>query len=1131
MDGITLQFSEFREPYTVDEQILQVDILTELQMEPLASGRLRADFSPAFQGDPRGESYWIELEQPVTLSKETRYILRFSLPEGLGALTFSGAAPANKSSWDDGLPLRIDGFDPYGGIYQSGLNFEMYWDDNEEKYERFVTTLDQADYILISSSRQWGTTTRVPERYPLTTEYYRRLIGCPLEKTIEECYTIAELDTFQGDLGFDLVKIFVSNPNFGPLEINDQYAEEAFTVYDHPKVFVFKKGDDYDPEQVREYLGAVDLSKVIRITPKQADDHPGNLMLPPDRLAEQRSGGTWSDFFDYESFQNKYPFVTVVLWYLAISLLGWLVYPFVRYAMPGLTDRGYPLIRIGGMLLLAYLAWMAGSMQISFSRLTIGLSILLIAMLSAVLAYHQRSELRAEWREKRKYFLMVELLTLGFFLFGLLVRFGNPDLWHPWKGGEKPMDFSYFNAVLKSTSFPPYDPWFAGGYINYYYYGFVIVGVPVKFLGIVPAIAYNLILPTLLSAIAMGAFSTAWNLVSSAKSSVRSVGGYVRRSEIETQTDLPATDVSNLHSSISDHNTPPAVPKTAFLTGLFAAFIMAILGNLGTLRMIVDGFKVIAAPINNFEGSTFFNRVLWTVQGIFQAITGTPLPYRMDEYYWNPSRVIGAEHGGPITEFPYFTFLYGDLHAHLIALPIALLAIAWALSVVLSRAWLCDDRRSIWQIGAGLFLGGLTIGALYPVNLSDIYTYLPLGIAALAYAVWFYSKPGNRKSDTARRTVFLIVLVVSLALLVLYLYQPYAEWYGQGYSEIKLWQGTRTPVIDYLTHWGAFIFIFIAWMIYETVDWMASTPVSSLRKLVPYRGLIVGLLIVLLVLIIFLGINLYPDGLPPDTKLPIGLGVHVSWLVLPLAVWAGILMLRPDISDARRFNFFLLGTGLVLTLMVEVVVVSGDIGRMNTVFKFYLHVWSLFAVSAATATTWVWQSLSKQNTRWRILWQIGLAFFVGSMMLYPLTATLAKVKDRMAAVAPPSLDGMNYMQYATHADEGVDMDLSQDYNAIRWMQENVIGSPVIVEAHLTEYRWGTRYTIYTGLPGVVGWNWHQRQQRTLLPDNWVWDRVNAIAEFYETSDPGIAWISWNATMYLISWSANWNGRNTPPKEL
>ncbi|MFC1995984.1 DUF2298 domain-containing protein [Chloroflexota bacterium] len=1106
LNGITIQFTEFREPYKVDEQTLQVDILSDLQKEPITSGKIRADFVPDYHGDSRGESFWIELEQPVTLSGGTRYFLRFSLPEGAGALTFSGTAPANESSWDDGLPLRIDGIDPYGGIYEGGLNFEMYWADNEEKYERFTSTLDQADYVLISSSRQWGTTTRVPERYPLTSEYYRHLVGCPGDQSIEECYNVAKLDTFQGDLGFDLVKIFVSNPSVGPIEFNDQFSEEAFTVYDHPKVFIFKKTDDYDPERVPEILGAVDLSQVIHITPKQADEHPGNLMLPPDRLAEQRSGGTWSDFFDYESFQNKYPLITVVFWYLAVSLLGWLVYPLVRFSMPGLADRGYPLVRIVGMLLLAYFVWMAGSIQIPFSRLTIGISILLITLLSAVLAYHQRTDLRVEWREKRKYFLLIELFTLGFFIFGLLVRFGNPDLWHPWKGGEKPMDFSYLNAVLKSTSFPPYDPWFAGGYVNYYYYGFVIVGVLVKFLGIVPSIAYNLILPTLFSMIAMGAFSIAWNLIWRANrfdEKGERVGG---NTDVESHTTAIEVEAPIHHSPAVDPdlNSPKpisSIPKTPLFTGLFAAFIMAVLGNLGTLRMIMDGFKIIGAPIGDLEGVTFFSRALWSFQGIFHAITGSPLPYRMDEFYWNPSRVIGAEHGGPITEFPYFTFLYGDLHAHLIALPIALLAIAWALSVVLSHAWCVNNRRSPWQIGTGLFLGGLTIGALYPVNLSDIYTYLPLGVAALAYAIWLYGNSGQRKNGVGRRVILLITLVGILVLLALFLYQPYADWYRQGYSEITIWPGTRTPVMDYLTHWGAFIFIFLSWMIYETIDWMASTPVSALHKLKPYRGWILGLITILLTLMLVLGINLYPDGLPLDIDLPIGVGVHVIWFVLPMATWAGVLMLRPGISDSKRFTFFLLGTGWLLTLLVEVVVVSGDIGRMNTVFKFYLHVWSLFAVSAAVATTWMWQSMSRWKFRWRILWQIGLAFFIGSMLLYPLTATLAKVRDRMAPEAPHALDGMTYMQYATHADEGVDMELNQDYNAIRWMQDNVIGSPVIVEAHLSEYRWGTRYTIYTGLPGVVGWNWHQRQQRTLVPNNWVWDRVNAIAEFYETTDP------------------------------
>ena len=122
-------------------------------------------------------------------------------------------------------------------------------------------------------------------------------------------------------------------------------------------------------------------------------------------------------------------------------------------------------------------------------------------------------ELEQYLRENWKYILVVEGIALAFFLVDIGIRLGNPDLWHPFKGGEKPMDFSYFNAVLKSTSFPPFDPWYAGGYLNYYYYGFVFVGTLVKLLGIVPSIAYNLILPTVFTLIALGGFSIGYNLI------------------------------------------------------------------------------------------------------------------------------------------------------------------------------------------------------------------------------------------------------------------------------------------------------------------------------------------------------------------------------------------------------------------------------------------------------------------------------------------------------------------------------------------------------------------------------------------------------------------------------------------
>jgi len=213
-----------------------------------------------------------------------------------------------------------------------------------------------------------------------------------------------------------------------------------------------------------------------------------------------------------------------------------------------------------------------------------------------------------------------------------------------------------------------------------------------------------------------------------------------------------------------------------------------------------------------------------------------------------------------------------------------------------------------------------------------------------------------------------------------------------------------------------------------------------------------------------------------------------------------ILLLRPGQSEAKRVVLFLVGTALALTLMVEIVVLRGDVGRMNTVFKFYLQSWTLFAVSAAAALGWLWQSLSSWDIRWRTGWQLVMFSLVASAALYPLLASVAKIEDRMEENAPHTLNGMTFMKYATYHDLDTAMDLSQDYHAIRWMQENIEGSPVIVEGNMVEYHWGTRYTIYTGLPGVVGWNWHQRQQRALVPDTWIFDRVEAVHEFYQTTD-------------------------------
>ncbi|MEA4908932.1 MAG: DUF2298 domain-containing protein [Anaerolineaceae bacterium] len=1011
--------------------------------------------------DPRGQAYTLQLDRPFQVEKGQTYQLRLHV-DGPGKIAAYGSRQAIESSWDDSLPLGMPGYNPYDfnqGVYRSELNFEMYWDDNADKLDRFLDILDQADYIFITSNRQWATTTRVPERYPLTTAYYRELLGCPPEQDLLWCYQVAQPGMFTGDLGFELTQVFQSEPTLGNIQINTQSAEESFTVYDHPKVLIFKKMDAYDWSHVRQLLSSVDLSQVIHVTPAKVGSYPANLMLPEDRLAGQRSGGTWSELFPPGAIFNQYPGVGAVLWYLAVFLLGVIVYPSVRLALRGLPDQGYPLARLLGMLLLSYLVWLAGSAKIPFDKATISAAVLLLVLVNLVLAYLQREGLRAEWKQRKKYFLVVEALALASFVLFLLVRLGNPDLWHPYKGGEKPMDFSYFNAVLRSTTFPPYDPWFAGGYINYYYYGFVLSGVLVKWIGITPSVAYNLILPTFFCFVALGAFSFGWNLFA--------------REPAEDAAEAPATFWQQYWSPL--------------LAGLASSLGLLVLGNLGTVRMIWQGLQRLAA-VGPIEGANIFQHWMWTFQGLVRFIQGATLPYGPGDWYWIPSRAIPNE---PITEFPLFTFLYADPHAHLFALPLTILALGWALSFLKNR-WQWGDGVHIpaWlHFLASFAAGGLVIGSLRPTNTWDLPTYLAIGCVVVIYTAISYSQERtflpHGLPAWARRILTALLGVALLFGLSWAFFLPYSHWYGQGYTTFGVWEGDHTPFWSYVTHWGLFLFILITWMLWETREWMASTPVSHLNRLRPFRVVIEALLVALVAAVVVLLFT----------------GVQIAWLALPVAVWAAVLILRPGQSAEKRLVLFMVGSALVLSLGVELVVLEGDVGRMNTVFKFYLQAWTLFALSSGAALMWLAPAVARQwLSQWRSTWQVALAVLVGCAALFPLMGGADKIRDRMSSLAPHTLDGMTYMAYSTYAYNGVEMDLRQDYEAIRWMQENVQGSPVIVEANTTEYLWGSRFTIYTGLPGVLGWNWHQRQQRAIAPTEWVWDRVNAIDLFYKSID-------------------------------
>ncbi|MBX3047861.1 MAG: glycosyltransferase family 39 protein [Anaerolineales bacterium] len=1031
--------------------------------EPLSLAPLQATLQILSQGDgsvlleqtlslPMGTSrsalgtqQSIRLEQPLSLPAGQTVGLQLSLQSG--AAQFWGTAVANETSWDDGQPHPVDGYNGYGGLYQGDHNFEIYWNEDAVKLQRFLTILDESEYLFITSNRQWGSLPRLPERFPLAVAYYRALLGCPEEQSIDACYTNAQPETAANAFGFELVQVFENGPRIGDWKINDQAAEEAFTVYDHPKVFIFQKTADYDPQQWAAHLGQVDLNSVVHVTPKQAGGRLlPDLQLSGERLEQQRAGGTWAELFDTESALNRWPWLAAVTWYVALAVLGLAAYPILRWTLPGLADGGYVFARLGGLLLLSYAGWLAGSLGLEHSRGLLAAFAAGLLLLGGLAAWPQREALRREWTARKGDFLRVEALFLLFFLLLLFARFMNPDLWHPGFGGEKPMDFAYFNAVLKSSSFPPYDPWFAGGYINYYYWGFVLVGSLVKLLGIVPAVAYNLVLPSLFAMLALGAYGLAWNLWTAWSAGRR----------------------TNL--------SPVAV-------GVAAAVAVVLLGNLASFGTFFTAYARLGSEGAFTPDSGLLSQIGWMLRGLWMGIGGQSPPISLGDWYWTPTRIIRPLNGevGPISEFPLFTFTYADLHAHMIALPVTLLSLAWAASAVLSKAW--DGLRNPWQAAASLLLGALVLGSLRPINTWDLPTYLAIGVLALGYALWRYGRLGKLAPWwlAGAGTAALVALSV-LA------YQPFMNWYRQGYASLELWSGSHTPSAAYLNHWGIFLFFIVAWLAWETRQWLASTPLSALRKLEPY----VSWLMIAFAALLFAFITL------------VILDVHIAWLVLPLLVWVGLLFLRRDLPEIKRMILFLVGTGLFLTLMVEVIRLQGDISRMNTVFKFYLQAWVLLGSSAALALAWTLEDMPEWSAGWRNFWQSAAALLLLCGSLFMIQGVTAKMVDRMAQEAPRGLDGMAYMQHAVYYDRERRLELSQDHAAIRWLQENVAGSPVIVEGYAGEYHWGGRISIYTGLPSVLGWNWHQRQQREFVPGNDVFGRMAQVDEFYTTTDLVIA---------------------------
>lgn len=1085
------------------------------------------------------------------------YYIQLSVPDGVTnaeAVTARTSVIANEH-WDDGLPVRMDMKDGFGMFY-NGLpqgvsgdgQIQNYMEEDPGKDQMMVGWLDSADYLVMSSNRLYGSTIpRMPWRYQAASEYYRAI--------------------FDGRMGFDLIGEYTSFPRLGPLTFDNnempeilnrpaQYegkregeilvpypkAEETFSVYDHPRVLIWKKSPRFTVENAQRILTKYDLTRTLKQMPFQARNAPFGLLMDVKTRLAQAAGGTWAELFPRTSPLNQSNSVAVAAWLALIEVLGLLAFPLIALAttddrrpttesgnpssilrLPSLVDGGYSFAKTLGILLVAFSAWWLGSLQ--WLAVTPTLLWGLVAVLAALglhFWYHRRGQMFALIRARWKVLLASEFIFLLAFFIWLAVRAGNPDLWHPYMGGEKPMDFAYLNGVLKSSYFPPIDPWFSGGYINYYYFGFVVIGWPIKALGIDPSVAYNIALPTLYALTGVGAFGLGATLYAA-------WGNRNKSNEEAANLSLASSPQPPTPSS----STTLSIKKTV-LAGLLATLFVVGIGNGQEIKVIGPAMQKLGG-IEQGKGE-----LESFIEGFQKWMKGEALPVYPNWPYWNATRPTEDLPNNPvmIAEFPQFTYLYADLHAHMMAMPLAYLALAFALAFA-------GGARKWPAIG----LGAIAAGALWPANTWDYYPYMLLGIGGLFTGALprEFGKDELLESKAWRilkSALGVLPIAIAYFALTRAFYIPYLQSYGSAYNQVDPWTTDRTPIHTYITIYGLFMLPLALYAIIEVSRGLMQA--KSLATHIPTYVLLVGIVGTAYV---------YLKDVPSAI-------LSVPMLALSLAV-----ALAPNTPNQSRVMWLMSTGAFAITIFVELYVLRGDIARMNTVFKFYIVAWLLLGVASAAATLQLFDLFallkkeSKQATEassivsveptveaipavagiaatdtsptpepitpssphppipapspaapldltslLRAAFSVVMAVALFLALLYPAFAIPGKIKDRYVPTMPSGLNGMDYMLQAERMD-GLEVQknfpLKWDYEGIRWMQDNVKGSPVIIEegaARGNQYRWSARFSIYTGLPAVVGWQWHQMQQRASIERNVVEDRVIDVNAFYSTPD-------------------------------
>jgi YYY domain-containing protein len=759
------------------------------------------------------------------------------------------------------------------------------------------------------------------------------------------------------------------------------------------------------------------------------------------------------------------------LWYLTLTLLGLLTFPLAHRLFPALRDRGYTLSRALGLLLWGFLFWLLtslGVIQNDAGGILLALVLLTGLVAWSLAAQGKFSETAQEvsgWvKGNWQLVLATETLFLTAFLFMALVRAANPES----LGTEKPMELAFINAILRSPTFPPHDPWLSGYAISYYYFGYTLAALLAKFTATSGGVAFNLMLSSLFAMNAVGAFGVGYDLLSA----------YSKR-----ETKNPSS--SNLLPSF-----------------LFPLFLL-IVSNFEGFLEILHRLKIGWSDPPNF----------WTWLGILdlQEAPLQPLSELPTHWYWwwRASRVItdytlSGNHVEVIDEFPAFSYVLGDLHPHVLAMPFVLLVIAMTLNLFL-RGW--EGETNLWGLlrprirPVGLVAAAVVLGGMAFLNTWDFPILLTL--FGSAYVLTRVQDGGWKWS----RALDFLEISIPLGLLSILLYLPF-------YLGFQSQAGGILPNIVNPSRgahlWVMFGPFFILLFVYLIYHW--HTVKTPARWKTGWLVAMIGVLALFLFSsILAMVINLaQPEVL--DAFLASqgvsslgavlagamnrrffyagGLVTLITLLVAPLSFIAGIGPNSEESTPLERQNelspepfiFLLILFGALLVLAPEFIFLKDGFGsRMNTVFKFYYQAWLMWSLAAAFGTIILLREL--RGVR-RGVFAAIFVLVLGMAMVYAPLAFGTKANPLSMLASDLTLDASAHLNLSS----------PDDAAAINWLKTAPLG--VVAEAVGGQYSEYARAATYSGQPNVIGWPGHEGQWRGGYQE--VGSREDDIRRLYET---------------------------------